>query len=331
MSFTSLHQKLFSIRKAGAAAALLLALAIPASAALIFEADFNGSGSGTGGASDIVALGGTGVLGNMGYAGTSTATVTNASSMGQGNYLAAVLAPVSGQANVPTVVFTPTSAASSWSALSSTTASGTRISLNGGFDSFVRTSVGGATASNLARLVNASDFASTGLMIDFTNGNGGGLALVLYSPTNAISGDNVTFNRANAYLGTSFNLTADTVTHVGFTYSTDATGKITMSLFARNDDQAIDTTSIADRIATTSFYVDSSVSGGVSLAGTDFNVKMWNGSGVNPSEADVDLYRIYDSAPTLFTAVPEPSAMAYVGIGLVGLVIGLKTRRNLAI
>ncbi|EIP97921.1 hypothetical protein OpiT1DRAFT_02371 [Opitutaceae bacterium TAV1] len=292
-------------------------------AALIFEAGFDSA--------NIVNVGGTGALNSN--TAIYQSSLTTANPLGQGSYLHVLKNSTTSSGGYRAVVnFTPTSAANSWGALS--TKVGDYVHLNGGADLFFRV--------NSLPLFYANWFRPIDLTLGAPSSGSGVLRIALFSESAAnsfklyIQGESGAITNSGGSTVSSITLTGTlpittgvnaSINHLGFTFSTDADGWITASLFGNTDGSAIDTSGTA--LATATFKINSSV---VTTGLTDGNFSLIGGtnSGTeNSSDIDYDLFRLYDAAPASFSAIssiPEPASIAMLS-GLVALLACGVTRR----
>lgn len=305
----------------------------------ILQADFNGSGTGTGGVSDVVTFGGTGSI----YQYTSaTTSVESAPTLGQGDFLkvsvpsATATTPSNGM--IGGALLTPASSAHSFAAMNTIGGGATGTTLHGALDFFIR-------EDTIAPLS-----AAIGNIIDLGSQTGGAIRVILqinatsirfrlYSATGIsggegfLTGASYTTPNENAIIDANLTLVAGATYHLGYTMNTDSvTGVSTMNVFERADGGAIDTTSTADRIGTTSFKINgTNVTTGLSSSAFQFNI------GGNSSSQDAagrqvsaDALRLYDAVPTSFASVPEPGAVSLVGVGLLGLLAACGRKKQRA-
>jgi hypothetical protein len=298
---------------------LMAALTQSASAALVFQADFNGEGSGTGGASDLVTTGGTGTLRN-GFSealnvdasiGSSTPLVS-----GAGSYLSL---NDSGTENTPRsggVDFTPSSSANSFDSWYVDNGTSGFDTLNGSFDFFFRTTL----VTNSIRFLDVSGIS---------NEDPNGLRMMVYMVDEIIQVQ--LFGAVNTRAFGSVSLTANTPYHFASTISTDGSGIITTKLFLATGNTMIDTNASTHLFAT--------ISGDAIDAGaSNSHTESFNSAGgftfghhrnEDPDEKtfDLDSFRIYDSAVSEFTAIPEPAVMSLLSGSFVLLAV-FGTRRT---
>lgn len=278
---------------------------------VVFQAGFNGVGSGNGRASDIVTLGGTGVLEHY---STATIGIQSSATMGQGNYvsLRVPVEPPPSNGGLGRVVFTPSSAANSMAAMN--TVEGGSVRFDGGFDFFYRFDQFGAEDTSEKNWFRPFDFGS---------GTEGNLRLILLT-----DGPDLRFellSNRGFLTGAGFSHQASVVSgnsdpiawregvtyHIGLTLHTDpVTDVSSLNVYLKADGGTIDTSSSDDLIISKKFKVDGNVvTDGLhpgiinfSLCGTSLN-----GSGSGRVQS-MDLFRIYDSVPKFFVSTPEPPA-----------------------
>lgn len=292
-------------------------------AAVILEADFNGTGSGTGGASDLVQSGGTGVTFSNGHTTVTTST-TDPLVAGAGSYLTAdAQAGYSGNAGGVTI--TPTSSANSWAAMN--TISGGTTSLHGAVDFLYRPESGNVAGSAYFDPISLGTPSATGLSLTLYNNGSDRIKMTINGGTGAfLTGASYTNVANTLYLdgNAKAQLVLGTTYHVAFTLSTDAeTGVSTVNLFVRNNAEAIDPTSTDDLAATYKFKINGAVvTTGLPTGSFAFNAAMY----IKPAVESYDTFRMYDSVPTTFDVVPEPSTFAMFGLGLAAMAT-LRRRR----
>jgi hypothetical protein len=316
---TRLHFPLF------VALSSLLVWSSTSQAALVFQADFNGSGSGTGGVSDIVQAGGSGVIySQSGSNATSSVSSTSPLSGGSGGYLSI------GDAGVNTtngtgagVTFSPASVGNSFDSwLTQNGVSAGVDSLTGGFDFFFRMdSMSGTWNSNSLRFLDISG-GTNGLRLVLNNNSTNRLQLELINVSN--SSLNVTANNPSS---SPIAFTEGTLYHVAGTVATNSsTGRVTLSLYLAEGNTAIDTSSSTYRIgqATSSGSYDvtqafNSVNG--------FNFGLVNNNVSDIKSMGIDSFRIYDSVPATFSTLPIPEP-ASLGVILMSGTLFLVRRRR---
>jgi len=289
-------------------ASALLFLAVNAPAALVFQADFNGSGTGTGGANDIVTLGGTGQLYSHAQSNVEVSiSSANPLAGGLGGYLSLNdMGKEQSGGRAAGVILKPTGVGSSLDSWYTDGGTETFDTLNGGFDFFFRT-------NNEAVTPNSFRFLDE-------NGGEGGLRLILNSHTDGSFQLNL-----NGVIGATSSVIpwqADTTYHMAVTFSTNGTGHVTASLFLATGNTAIDTSSATHRIlmATSANPLDTPEINAISKAfgsadadGFLFGHK--NNSVDDVKVFDIDVLRIHDSVPATFAAVPEPGSVTALALG----------------
>ena len=323
------QSKITLIIKSLAVSALI---AVPAHMdAQIFVADFNGTGGGTGGVNDLVTSGGTGSA--FQYT-TATTTVPSSPTLGQGAFLHVdangdgITTPSAGL--LGGVTLAPSSNANSWQALN--TVSGGNVSLHGAFDFFLR-----------------QDTIVSGLDIfDLGSHTGGGIRLIVQQNPSALrfrlysggtgtegflTGGSYTTPNVNAIMDANLTPAAGTIYHLGFTMNTDSgTGVSTMNIYGRTDTQAIDTATTDDRLGTFSFKINgANVTAG--LPAGAFNLELGRSAGTGAAagrQTSLDAFRLYDSVPAEFAAIPEPGTVWLIGVGLAGLLLNARRRKAAA-
>lgn len=301
-----------------------LACAQASMASLIFQAGFNGSGTGTGGTADIVASGGTGALAS--YSGSPNAVnsvaTTNPFATGAGGYVNSTIAAGSSSAkNI--VTFTPAARANSWAAMvgATITAGGVNyVSLNGGFDMFVRPLAGEAGFPWFRPIDFSTISGSSGARL-ILNGTGSG-TLQLQLVTGAALGvgsapgsftKNTTISLAGNMGSVANPLTLGVVAHIGVTFKTDATGMVTMKLFGVSGAGEISTTSdtvgVGGLLAKQTFYASADAIGSSVLTPGAWTVSArTTGGNFVFTSIDYDGIRLYDSDPGVFAGLsPLPA------------------------
>lgn len=283
---------------------VLLLLALNAHAGLVFQADFNGTGSSTGGASDMVSFGGTGVLNNENSEQTNAvASISSGTPLtpGGGPYLSLKDKGLSTRTRVTGVVFTPASADNSFDSWYADT-SGTLgyDKLNGGFDFLFRTDSSAALDTNTYRFfdVNGGPFAYRFTLSSLADK----FTLVLTEANTGIA-------RATASI---VSLKANTTYHIAGTVGTDSHGYVTVNLYLAVGDTAIDTRSSTDRVATaTSRSVldaaNSIVRSFNSVGGINFGL-IQNATD-DVKTFDLDSFRIYDAIPATFSSIRKSGSV----------------------
>ena len=276
-----------------------------------FQADFKGSGGGTGGGSDVATSGGTGTLGS-GSGWTDTSINTSPFTVGSGNYVNfAVTAGTTGRLYPAT--FTPTAVGNSWAAMAGSVKIGaySYLTLNGGFDIFVRPNAISSTYDTWFRPVDVG--GGTPFRLIFNGSVTGVLQLQIISTSSVFSNSSTfsttyttTMSLTGALGGLVNHFTLGAVRHLGFTFSTNAsTGLVTMNAYGVDGTGAIDTTSSTNLLGSQTFYVNGATllpsqlpSGGWSMAG-DAGTATWPTTNV-----DYESVRLYNKTPGSFAALP---------------------------
>jgi hypothetical protein len=296
-------------RVAGILAGLILTSGAAAQGALVYSVDFDSvSGTSISGVS-----GGTATV--LGGASVQTANPMGA---GGGGFLRAPSNANQG------ATFTPTAAGNSLAVLSESV-SGQRV-LKGGFDFFVRSSteVNSSTGSNFFRIIDR-DNTSSGLRLIINNEDNRALVVNIFNSRSPSAGS------VKVQVPSTFSFAANTTYHIGAIYENDGSlGNSTVHLFVGSGTGAIDTTvrnaSNPAYIASATGSFDSLFSNGTAdpagLSSAAFDFGKLN-TRSNSSTIDFDAFRLYDTAPTTFAAVPEPAAL-----GVLGVVGALASRRR---
>ena len=297
------------------------------SAAVVFQADYSGTGGSEGSTTNIVTFGGgcTGLFSNayqvVQISGTQPFNLTSS------NYLNVHWNQNTGGTFL---IYTPDSASNSFASLvgpNITNNGHVYMNLNGGFDLFIRLNVAdtndygsgaGRSAAWLGaencdgNLINGtsglgvylSGLSYGALRLQFTAGNpnaitnftrifgASGSTSPAVGPTAIIYGDSA----ANMF-------TIPNVWHVGFTFSTDTNGLITMKSFGVAGMGPIDTTSTANELYGATFSFDATYAGSNPLGGP------WYQSGYASAgvDCDYDQMRLYKSPPTNFIGLSTNS------------------------
>ncbi len=314
--------------RATALSALLGLAASTAQGEIIFQADFNGDGTGTGGASDIVTLGGTG---SMSSSGTGEVTVESASPIGQGSYYQA-LNPESPDnktsGTLGSTTFTP-GAGASWADMQ--TSNGSSITgINGGFDFFFKPAdIGsGGFHNNWFRPLDFGSNSTGNYRFILTSTGQDEIRIEFLSTGGFLTGAGYATTTSNLYTIGAPNWVEGETYHVGFTFDTDIDDIVTLNLFVAEGTGAIDTSSGDDLVASSSFKIASSITDGLSSGNWSFNPAGYLNEGSDGKIAQADTIRLYNDTPETFGAIPEPAAGALLlGLGALGLCFRRKSRK----
>jgi hypothetical protein len=293
------------------AVAVSFLFALNTQAAVVFRADFNGTGAGTGGPSDLVSFGGTGVLNNANAELSNVvASISSGTPLiiGGGSHLRLKDQGPSARTRVVGAEFTPASADNSFDSWY-VDASGTLgfDKLNGGFDFLFRTDSSTALDTNAYRFFDANGGTSA---YRFTLSSlSGGLTLVLTEASVGIA-------RATS---STVSLKANTTYRIAGTLATNASGYVTLNLYLAEGDKAIDTNSAA-------YLIASATSRSVLDAGNKISSSFSSAAGINfgliqnstddIKTFDLDSFRIYDSVPATFSSISASGNFASVMGGL---------------
>lgn len=284
-----------------------------AGAAIVFQADFNDSTTG------LVSLGGTGTLRTSSH---YTATVESLNPLLSGGYLRVTNPKTATSGTGNAVTLTPTTAANSWASLHT---GGSLSTLNGGADFFVRlVSINETRTNSWFRPIDFGSTANGGLRLIMESQGDDQLRLQIHSASNGLIRENNTTTGTLTAAGT-FDFNAGDIAHIGFTFSTDANGWITMSLFAAKTNGGIDTTSATHRLASVTFKIDETIASS-GLASGQFFLSGGYLAGTE-NTVDFDSFRLYDSAPPSFSGIPEPGAASMI-IGGAAALVALSVRRQ---
>ena len=250
---------------------LLLASAT-ANAAIIFQADFKGAGGGTGGANDMVTVGGTGAIIADGVNVKSFVTNANPFTPGGGNYLEVQKITDSGGGLYSPVLFTFASDSNSWdgwqgsNVLDATFGSGECIALHGAQDVFFRVntnsdsaSVGGVNNLFCIRTIEQYSWSDggNGLKLVLNGQNNGSMIFQIQNAGNndglgpdaivnvTTSGGNISANPLYDIINMNFTdngnlLTNGLAYHVAFSLNTDTNGLTKAAVYLKQGTGAID-------------------------------------------------------------------------------------------
>ncbi|WP_269522745.1 hypothetical protein [Coraliomargarita parva] len=282
-----------------------------ASANVVFQADFNGTGSGTGGASDIATLGGTGSI----YDTASDDDIVSSISDGK-------LTVTDGAAKVGRkvgVTLNPTSIDNGFNSWFEDTSDSLGYdSVNGALDFFFQSTETELTGTSIRPIDVRLGQNDQLRLILTTNTPSSGTGPFAVQILDYSSGSGVNIG------GASYNFSdyqANTLYHVAVTLETGVDGLITTNIYITEGNTTISSAAIADGSETTSASFNST--------GTTLNNSFTFGT----HDIDVarvvefDSFRLYDSIPTEFSAIPEPQTFA-LSFGSIALLaaIGLKRK-----
>jgi hypothetical protein len=291
----------------------LMAWHVPA--AVIFECNFDSASGSTNGSPIQGVVGGSAQLK---VTSPGTAVVANSNPLGNGGYLEAYF-PSSclstSAAQGATLV--PASAANSFAALFSTDPISGQRQLEGGFDFLFRGTSDIDTGEEL-RFLDHDNRSNNGLRIVLA-GHGadgrGDLIMEVIGNSNAFGSGVANANRS---ADSRFQILANQVYHLGVTFATDdTTGVTTAKLFGVEGFNPIDTsaTALDDGLLTSfTFNMDESVVTTGFIPGA-YNVGILRISPNVDKYQAFDAFRLYDSVPAIFTAVPEPASGSLALLG----------------
>ncbi len=282
----------------------------------ILRADFNGKGlgTGTGGADDLVSVGGTGVLATPGTqgpgsnwnSGSNGGYVYADPGMGGGSFLRSnVSGSFSGGPTPLAVTITPNSAANSWAAL--TTKPGSHWLMDGGFDFFFRNNEGNFASYPLA----FSNKAAGGwdVQLELRGGSSNFMKLSMTPPNGAAFSQSA-----------SVNLTQGQIYHIGVTFNTNpSTGMVTVRYFVRQGTGAIDTTSSTHQIGSdftfnpNETYVSTTFPSGAFNFGENpaLGASNLGGAGMN-RQNDFDKFSLWSADPSVFPSLAGGQVVSIV-------------------
>lgn len=281
--------------------------------AVVLQADFNGTGGGTGGADNIVTLGGTGALVDPGT--YSDAVVTDAKPFREYSkgYLSVLTTNNTYNIMYGRAAITPASPANSLAAINVVT--NNQRCLRGGFDFFFRAD---KNINNAA----ASEFRP----IDCDNRSAGGLRLALYSYTpntqmaleilapvgslGLFSGGEGGTPATSFIYGFGGQLFSNTIYHVGVSFSSDDAGNVTAATWLKEGAGAIDLRRDMPAGAVTFGINEAVVTNGLSAGVVDFGKLRQVGD--VPSTQEFDTFRIYRDTPLIFSELPSVPPMGTI-------------------
>ncbi len=277
-------------------------LAHTASAELVFQADFNGTGGGTGGASDIVTLGGTGIM-------YDTSNADGVSSAITGGNLVVTDTDIANASRSAGVEITTTTVGNGFNALFEDTSATLGFdTLNGGFDYIFKSD----KASMDAKSVRPIDlyFGQGNQIRLITTTNTGGsfmIELIDYSVADTL-GDPRPNTAFSSY-------TADTWYHMAVTLETSVAGLVTVNLFLAEGNTEISTSGTPTATVTSSGILNTE--GAV----TNNILRFASSDTTTAGNVNFDNFRIYNDIPETFSAIPEPSAFTLLSALMAGCLV----------
>lgn len=291
----------------------------PSHAAEIFHSSFD-SAAGTNNGSAITGVtGGTAAIRHNGTG--SSAVVTTAPDLGGDGYLETSI-PSTSPGTPQGATFTPASAANSLAAMYSV--SNGQAGLNGGFDFFVRSDTD-VTAADQFRPLDVGAPATAGLRLTYADTNSSTLRVEVI--TQGVNGFTDNTGTKAAYTSAPFSMTAGNTYHVGVTFSTDASGNVTLRQFGIAGTGAIDTSAATPAeglLGSLTFnFNESVVMQGFNSGSYDFGILRTAGAA---KQQDYDEFRLYDSAPAEFSAIPEPTAAGFITLATIAGIARRKRR-----
>jgi len=267
---------------------------------IIFQADFKGSGFGTGGTQDLVTLGGRGLLKSVHNDAsriTSEGSILTKPAMGTGSFLNWFLMVMgaTGPGEAKSIVFTPDDAAHSWAAMAKIV--GTQVFIDGGFDFFTRANKRDDSAIAWFRPLDVGD-GKTQLRIDVSS-------VADSSREECLQLEVIGLGGVKGRVATKFPILVGSIYHLGASFSTDLHGNITAKLFGREGGGVLSEDSL---LGTVTFQVDAAPYTKTSelLPSGEF---MFGGGRYDSGNCEVNmdyaLFRMYNSAPQTFAALPQ--------------------------
>ncbi len=274
---TSTHDSKCPVLIASVFTGLLLAAA--AKGDVVFQADFKGTNAGTGGAADMVTIGGTGRVQSDQVNTVTYVTNQTPFASGGGSYLQ-VNKISGGDPNYAPVLFSFASDANSWLSWQGADILGTDgnyyTDLHGAFDTFFRVDNGASTNDMTPfRPIMQESWSDGGVGFHIVmNGQSGGWLIVQLANSGFNLGvtpqaiTNFTgsgggasydplYDTINLLFNNSIPLTNGVPYHLAMAFGTDATGLITANLYLKAGTTAIDTN--ADRVCWGTFNMLSSI------------------------------------------------------------------------
>lgn len=210
------------------------------------------------------------------------------------------------------------------------------VALHGGSDFFLSASSAGASGfnTNWTRPFDIGSSSSGGLRFIMNAQGTNTMRLEFLAGTDAFLSGTDFLTKSNAIrfdgIVPGGAWSTDTTYHFGFTFVT-VNDVITVKLFGATGDQAIDTTVNTNLLGSTSFKIDAAVvTAGLPTGAFGFNIGGYSsgyvaddvntGSGAGRNVSG-DALRLYNSAPASFAAIPEPTTLAFLGLGLAPLLL----------
>lgn len=272
-------------------------LASAAGAEVVFQADFRGDGGGAGGEKDLVTSGGTASI--VGLPGNTASVSTEAPDLGAGPYLRTIVAEgAPSGAPQAAIKIVPLAESNSLNAMFS--ADGDSPALNGGFDFFFRSNLDVTESSNdhVMRAIDTDNRANGGLQLIFMTQQGA-VRLDIDGPTDGVEG--------SSHFQGNFPFKANTVYHLGVTFSTDKSGLVTARIYGVEGTGAIKTSEEKNVLATGTFFLSKDVvKAGFTGDAFDFGAIYNNNA---PKTQDFGRLRIYNAVPEELEALsPAPAA-----------------------
>lgn len=197
-----------------------------------------------------------------------------------------------------------------------------RYQLNGAMDFYYRTNVTAGMLANPGRIYyNVDSFFRT------ENGSGSAGLGYIYFQQESRDGQDFSFRRilpggtSTSYAPNATLYQADTVYHIGYTFSTDASGLVTVNFFVQEGTDAIDTT--ATPTESLSFTLDSTqnmlgfLGGNVFRFGSTGGARIYDPDGAYTSvTSEYGRLTIWEGVPDQLTGViPEPASFALLAMG----------------
>jgi len=308
---------MYSSRSIAVCALVLLVYATGAKAALVLESNFNGmSGSQVTGIT-----GGTASL----YSSSGTPTIIESTpTLGQDGYLR-VSCPAGQKAGVN---ITPTDAShsiASWYTAGDGVS--TQSKFNGGLDFFFRAAESSLNQKRIFDIQNTGGYrivmqsaSSSELYFEMIGQTGAfsGMTKLKGSGTANTAGSLSSFNITSGNTG-NFLMAANEIYHIAVHLETDDSGLVHLKLLAAPGTGALDPTDNSQILTHATFQINEATATTGFKSGV-FTYGIVGTVSTNARTQDFDAFRIYDSGPTLFGAVPEPTVMLLLGSGLVAII-----------